>query len=195
VCKKQNRRTAHFSISLYLNVFFPLYLSLYSDVNPLCRIYSHISKEILRLVKSSSTEQKNIFLKRKWAYYFQINIYWSYSTWLQARWVREVYLYLCNWKLKYTVWITVFFGLRPSSRILKNPTFRKLDLVTEVRPFYQTQQSRCFSPPYLKTEAGPVSETLCSLEYRTTDKVKNASNSDCYAPLSEPFRIYLKYTV
>jgi hypothetical protein len=40
----------------------------------------------------------------------------------------------------------------------------------------------------------PVSETLCSLEYWTMDKVQKPSNLECYKPSSEPFRIY-KITV
>jgi hypothetical protein len=39
----------------------------------------------------------------------------------------------------------------------------------------------------LRMETDPVSETLCSLEYRTMNKIKKS-----YTPLSEPFRIYLK---
>jgi hypothetical protein len=30
----------------------------------------------------------------------------------------------------------------------------------------------------LRTETDPVSETLCSLDYRTMDKVQNPSNQD-----------------
>jgi hypothetical protein len=40
------------------------------------------------------------------------------------------------------------------------------------------QQSRCLKLPYLRTETDSVSETLCSLEYRTTDKVQKPSNPD-----------------
>jgi hypothetical protein len=35
----------------------------------------------------------------------------------------------------------------------------------------------------------PVSETLCSLEYRTMDRVQELSNPECYIPSSEPIRI------
>jgi hypothetical protein len=41
--------------------------------------------------------------------------------------------------------------------------------------FYKTQQ-----PPHLRMETEPVSEALCSLEYLTTDEVKNPSNPKCY---------------
>jgi hypothetical protein len=45
------------------------------------------------------------------------------------------------------------FGLFPSSGILENTMFRKLDLI----PF---------------SGKGPVSETSCSLEYQTMEKSK-----------------------
>jgi hypothetical protein len=60
------------------------------------------------------------------------------------------------------------FGLCPSSGILKTQkitTFREVDL----------------SPPCLRTETDPVSETLCSfvfLEYRAMDKVQKPSNPE-----------------
>jgi hypothetical protein len=44
---------------------------------------------------------------------------------------------------------------------------------------------------HLRTETDPVSETSCSLEYQTMDKVQNPSNSVCYTASSEPFRIYI----
>jgi hypothetical protein len=34
-----------------------------------------------------------------------------------------------------------------------------------------------------------ASETLCSLEYRTMNKVQKPSNPECYTPSSETFRI------
>jgi hypothetical protein len=43
---------------------------------------------------------------------------------------------------------------------------------------------------HLRTEEDPVSETLCSLEYQTMEKVHTPSNSVCYTPSSEPFRFY-----
>jgi hypothetical protein len=36
----------------------------------------------------------------------------------------------------------------------------------------------------------PVSETLCSLKYRTIDKVQKPSNPECYIPSLEPLKIY-----
>jgi hypothetical protein len=39
-------------------------------------------------------------------------------------------------------------------------------------------------------ETDPVSETSCSLEYLMMEKVQKPSNSVCYTPSSEPFRIY-----
>jgi hypothetical protein len=51
-----------------------------------------------------------------------------------------------------------------------------------------------FSPLHLRTETDPVFETSCfySLECRTMEKVQKRSNSVCYTPSSEPFRIYLQ---
>jgi hypothetical protein len=43
------------------------------------------------------------------------------------------------------------------------------------------------SPPHLRTETDPVSETF----FRIPDDVQKPSNSECYTPLSEPFKIYL----
>jgi hypothetical protein len=65
------------------------------------------------------------------------------------------------------------FGRFPSSGILKNTTFRKLDLFPSSGEKVVTQQSMCLSPPHLKTETDPVSEKLCSSEYRTMDRVQN----------------------
>jgi hypothetical protein len=50
------------------------------------------------------------------------------------------------------------------------------------------------SPLHLRTEIDPVSETSCfySQEHRTTKKVQNSSNSVCYTPSSEPFKINTK---
>jgi hypothetical protein len=42
---------------------------------------------------------------------------------------------------------------------------------------------------HLRTETDPVSETLCSLEYRTMDNVQKPSNSEYYTPPLEPFRV------
>jgi hypothetical protein len=55
----------------------------------------------------------------------------------------------------------------------------------------RAQMSRCLLPHlHLRTDTDPVSETSCSLEYRTMEKVQKPSNSVRYTPSSEPFRIY-----
>jgi hypothetical protein len=54
------------------------------------------------------------------------------------------------------------FGLFPSSGILENTSFRKLDLLPHL---------------HLRTETNLVSETPCSLEYQTMEKVQKPSNS------------------
>jgi hypothetical protein len=81
------------------------------------------------------------------------------------------------------------FGLFPSSSILENTTFRKLDLfpssgedgpVTEFNSFYMAQLSRCLLPRlHLRTETDPVSETSCFLEYQMMGKSPKLSNSVC----------------
>jgi hypothetical protein len=46
--------------------------------------------------------------------------------------------------------------------------------------FYGAQLSRYLLPHlHLRTETDPVSETSCSLEYQTMEKVQKPSNSDC----------------
>jgi hypothetical protein len=46
-------------------------------------------------------------------------------------------------------------------------------------------------PPHLRTETDPVFETLCFLVSRIPDDGQSSkpSNSECYTPSSEPFRI------
>jgi hypothetical protein len=46
-------------------------------------------------------------------------------------------------------------------------------------------------PLHLRIETDPVSETSCFyfVEHRTMEKVQKPSNSVCYTPSSEPFRI------
>jgi hypothetical protein len=61
--------------------------------------------------------------------------------------------------------------------------------VADVSSVLGTQGSMCL-PPHLRTERDPVSEMLCSLEYRAMDEVQKPSNPECYTPSSEPFRIY-----
>jgi hypothetical protein len=50
--------------------------------------------------------------------------------------------------------------------------------VIEVSFFYQSQQSRCLLPPHLRMGTDADSETLCSVEYHTMDKVLKSSNPD-----------------
>jgi hypothetical protein len=90
------------------------------------------------------------------------------------------------------------FGLHPSSDILKNTTFQKLDLfvctsermgdlysvgsIRKIQPqslllvievsSLSNRPNGCLPPHHLKTETDPVSEMLCSLEHRTMDKEK-----------------------
>jgi hypothetical protein len=69
------------------------------------------------------------------------------------------------------------FGLFPSSGIQENTTFRKLDLFppsVKVKLFLGgAQLSRCLLPHlHLRTKTDPVSETPCSLEYQTMEKVQ-----------------------
>jgi hypothetical protein len=57
-----------------------------------------------------------------------------------------------------------------------------------------TNKTTCMSTN-AKTETDPVSETSCVIFYRLpydgkSKKTKQNSNSVCYAPLSESFRIY-----
>jgi hypothetical protein len=54
-----------------------------------------------------------------------------------------------------------------------------------------------FSPLHLRTETDPVSETSCFLFSRIPDdgNVHKLSNSVCYTPSSEPFRICLRKDV
>jgi hypothetical protein len=70
--------------------------------------------------------------------------------------------------------------VRYSKNTLQNTKFRNLDLFPPSgegrRHLLRTQQSRCI-PPHLRMEADPVFETLCTLEYRTMDKIQNPSNS------------------
>jgi hypothetical protein len=62
-------------------------------------------------------------------------------------------------------------GLCPLSYILKNATYWK----------------PCFSPTHLRTETDPVSETSCSLEYRTMDKFRKSSNPKTLLALGDNF--------
>jgi hypothetical protein len=82
--------------------------------------------------------------------------------------------------------VYVFFHLIYYS--LQNTTFRKLDLFLssgegEGEDTYSVgaQLSRFLLPHlHLRTKRDPVSETSCSLEYQTMEKVQNPSNSVLY---------------
>jgi hypothetical protein len=102
------------------------------------------------------------------------------------------------------------FGLFPSSVILETmkydvsetgPIYRQLrgNTPTHFRALeranlnHWTQQSR-YLPTHLRMETDPVSETSCSLVFRIADdgkSPKKSSNSECYKPSSEHFRMYL----
>jgi hypothetical protein len=53
---------------------------------------------------------------------------------------------------------------------------------------YSARSVTPLPPFHLRTETDPVSETLCSLEYRKMDRVQKLSNSECYMSSSERFR-------
>jgi hypothetical protein len=70
------------------------------------------------------------------------------------------------------------FGLFPSSGSLENTTFRKLDLLPSSGGGGRAQLSRWLLPYLpLRTETEPLSETSCSLQYQTMEKVQQPSNS------------------
>jgi hypothetical protein len=47
----------------------------------------------------------------------------------------------------------------------------------------------------MKTEADPVSETLCYLNYQTKGKVGRPGSAGYYTPPSEAFRIYKQRSI
>jgi hypothetical protein len=113
--------------------------------------------------------------------------------------------YRCLWCAKKRSHNNRVFGLCSSSgslETLKKATFWKLDLlpssgegVGDTYLSHWTQESTCLPALHLKTATDPVSITLCSLvflEYRRMDKVQKSSNSECYTPSLELFRIYKK---
>jgi hypothetical protein len=61
--------------------------------------------------------------------------------------------------------------------------------INAVRYVQRSHQSRCRPLFRMRTETDPVSETLCSLEYRTMDKPLELSNPDYYTPSSKHFRM------
>jgi hypothetical protein len=48
--------------------------------------------------------------------------------------------------------------------------------VIDVRSFQRTQQNMRLSPPHLRTETDPVTETLCLFEYVNVDKAQTHTN-------------------
>jgi hypothetical protein len=56
--------------------------------------------------------------------------------------------------------------------------------VTEVCSFCRVQQSGCLPPAYLRKETDPVSETLCSLEYRMMVEVQKPNKAKRKVKLS-----------
>jgi hypothetical protein len=72
------------------------------------------------------------------------------------------------------------FGICPWSGILKETVFRKIDLLSSSRErmgaTYSFATNRnSFSPFHLRMEIDSLSETLCSLEYRTMTRVQKVS--------------------
>jgi hypothetical protein len=84
------------------------------------------------------------------------------------------------------------------SKKLDNTAFQKLYLFLSLGGRGETPPSKGpnrvgVSLPHLRMETDPVSEMLYSVvfyEYWTMDEVQKPSNSECYTPSSEPFRIY-----
>jgi hypothetical protein len=66
------------------------------------------------------------------------------------------------------------FGLCLSFGILKNTKKQWLGLDTSNGP----NKQMCLLPPNMRTETDQVSETFCSLEYRTMTKVQKPSNPE-----------------
>jgi hypothetical protein len=75
---------------------------------------------------------------------------------------------------------------RFGNRICFRPQVRGWETPTLLGPL---ERANLNHSPHLRKETDPVSETLCSLEYRTVDKVQKPSNPECHTPSSEPFRI------
>jgi hypothetical protein len=86
--------------------------------------------------------------------------------------------------------ITGFFGLFPLSGILENTTFRNLDLFPSSGEGGGEDTYSVGSPP--SPEDGSRSSFRNVVFSRIPDdgKVPKPSNSVCYTPSSEPFRIY-----
>jgi hypothetical protein len=54
---------------------------------------------------------------------------------------------------------------------------------------WTARHRRWLSHTDMKTETDPFSETLCSLQYRTTDRVQKPSNPECPTSSWEPYTI------
>jgi hypothetical protein len=85
------------------------------------------------------------------------------------------------------------FGLYPVPGIQKDTAFQKLELFPSsherIRDTYSVGPT-----PYLRMGTDPVFEMLCSFElFRILDDGQSPKPSDskCYTPLSELFRIYV----
>jgi hypothetical protein len=88
--------------------------------------------------------------------------------------------------------ITKFFGLFPSSDILEN---RKYDVSETALRLALSKGPNWVGVVSLfnwgrKQIQFPKCRVLYSLEYQTMEKVQKPSNSVCYTPSSEPFRIW-----
>jgi hypothetical protein len=100
----------------------------------------------------------------------------------------RIYEMLVHMMMVYNTRDCWVFGPSPSSGILKNTTFRKLDLFLSSGDGWETPTqlgslertnlnhwSRCLPYPHLRTGMHPASETLCSLEYQMMDGVQKPS--------------------
>jgi hypothetical protein len=88
---------------------------------------------------------------------------------------------MLKWFKNQDYWV---FGLCQSSGVLKNIREHNVSEAGSVSVLIWGGER------YLMTETDPISETLCSLEYRTMDKGWNSRNPDCHRPSSESFRIF-----
>jgi hypothetical protein len=100
-------------------------------------------------------------------------------------------------------WRTRRFGkwiyIRPQLKMWDIPTLlsplERAGPVIKVSSFSRTQQSRCLPHPHLKTEADPVSETLCSLENWTVRKAPKLSNPESDRNIAWPICRLLLFIV
>jgi hypothetical protein len=83
------------------------------------------------------------------------------------------------------------FGLCPSFGILKNAKNHGVSgtVVQRLGSALSNGSNRVWlPPPHVTTETDPISETSCSLEYQTMDKVQKGSNPEWHALSSEDKR-------